>query len=613
MKNKYPRDRLIYLLIICIFVFFHACGFPDEETGSDTSTADSLSLALSRASVQSDNSDSSTITASVFDANNSPVQGVTVTFATTGGVISSASATTDSSGDCQITFSAGPESTNQTVTITATVTGVTPRQIPVQITGSTLTLTTDSTGLEIGGDDTATLTITVKDAGLVPIFDSAVTIAVEASSTGTASLSSTTGNTNPSGVLMVDVTGTAAGIVTVRVTAVGATATQAYTVGATGNVFGITSPTQDPYSLSTNTNLSITVNAPSMSNVIFATTIGVWDGVTDNVVTKAVAGDTVSATLRSTVAGVASVQVFDNDNPSTSDSLTVAISAPQGEASQIALQASSTVVAPSSGSTTNTILLSATVKNASDQVVGNSPVGFSIQDPTGGGETISPVIVYTSDYGVATATFTAGSLSSDADGVTIKATVIGSAPEISSNISIVIGGTAGSLAIGKATTVTSINNDTAYQLSMSVLVSDSNGNPMSGTRVSLKVWPSQYATGPSFCVHDVGGEFSNEDTNKNLIFDAGEDANLDGQLTPPSSAAGTVPEYVDTDENGVANFNLVYLKDSACWIEIQFTASTPVLGSETTSATQFWLGWAVADEDNLGPSPYCHPDTDPCL
>jgi hypothetical protein len=475
-----------------------------------------------------------------------------------------------------------------------------------------VTLITDSTGLEIGGNDTATLTITVRDAGLDPIFNSAVTISVDPSSTGTASLSAATGNTDVSGVLMVNVTGTGIGSVTVRVTAAGATATQEYTVGATGDVFGITSPTQDPYSLSTNTNLVITVNAPNMSNVIFGTTIGVWDGGTETVVIKAVSGGTATATLRSTVAGVATVQVFDNADSLTSDSITIAISAPSLEAAQIALQASSTVVSPSSGTTTNTISLTATVKNASDQVVGSSPVSFSIQDPTGGGETISPVIVYTNDFGVANSTFTAGSLSSDADGVTIKATVIGSAPEISSNISIVIGGTAGSLAIGKATTVTSINNNTAYQLSMSVLVSDSNGNPMSGTRVSLKVWPSQYATGPSFCVHDVGGEFSNEDTNKNLIFDAGEDTNGDGQLTPPSSAAGTVPEYVDTDENGVANFNLVYLKDSACWIEIQFTASTPVLGSETTSATQFWLGWAVADEDNLGPSPYCHPTTTPC-
>jgi len=604
MKNKYPRNRLIYLLIICIFVFFHACGFPDEEeaASSDTSTADSLSLALSQVSVRSDNSDSSTITATVLDAYNASLEGVSVIFTTTGGEISASIATTDSSGDCQITFSAGPESSNQTVTITAIVTGLTSRQIPVQITGSTITLTTDSSGLEIGGDDTATLTITVADAGSLPIYDAAVTVSVDASSTGVASLSSSTGNTDVNGVLTVDVTGTGAGSVIVRVAAAGVTAAKTYTVGTTGAVFGITSPTQDPASLSTNTNLIITVNAPGMSNVVFGATIGVWDGGTNTVVTKAVAGDTASATLRSTVAGVATVQVYDSDNPSTSDSLTVAISAPSSEAAKIALQASSTVVAPSVGSTTNTVTLGATVKNASDQVVGNAAVGFSIQNPTGGGETISPVIVFTNDYGEATSTFTAGSLSSDADGVTIKATVIGSAPEVSSSLTIVIGGTAGSIMIGHATTMTSINSNTAYQLPMSVLVSDTNGNPMSGTQVSLKIWPTQYATGTTICTST--GDFINEDINKNLILDAGEDTNGDGQLTPPNSAAGSVPSIVTTDENGVATFNLVYLKESACWIEVEMTASTLVLGTETQSTYIFWFGWIVSEASNLPPSPY---------
>ncbi|MBL7175571.1 MAG: Ig-like domain-containing protein [Desulfobacteraceae bacterium] len=604
MKKEYPRNRFIYLLIICIFVFFHACGFPEEEetASSGASTADSLSLALSQVSVKSDNSDSSTITATVLDDNNASLEGVSVIFTTTGGEISASSATTDSSGDCQITFSAGPESSNQTVTITATVTGLTSRQIPVQITGSTITLTTDSSGLEIGGDDTATLTITVADAGSLPIYDTAVTVSVDAASTGVASLSSSTGNTDVNGVLTVDVTGTGAGSVIVRVAAAGVTATKTYTVGTTGAVFGITSPTQDPASLSTNTNLIITVNAPSMSNVVFGTTIGAWDGGTDSVVTKAVAGGTASATLRSTVAGVATVQAYDNDNPSTSDSLTVAVSAPSSEAAKIALQASSTVVAPSVGSTTNTVTLEATVKNASDQVVGNAAVGFSIQNPTGGGETISPVIVYTNDYGEATSTFTAGSLSSDADGVTIKATVIGSAPEVSSSLTIVIGGTAGSIMIGHSTTMTSINSNTAYQLPMSVLVSDTNGNPMSGTQVSLKIWPTQYSTGTTICTST--GDFINEDINKNLILDAGEDTNGDGQLTPPNSAAGSVPSTVTTDTNGVATFNLVYLKESACWVEVEMTASTLVLGTETQSTYKFWFGWIVAEKSNLPPSPY---------
>jgi hypothetical protein len=69
-------------------------------------------------------------------------------------------------------------------------------------------------------------------------------------------------------------------------------------------------------------------------------------------------------------------------------------------------------------------------------------------------------------------------------------------------------------------------------------------------------------------------------------------------LTPPSSAAGALPGTVITDENGVAEFNLVYLKDSAAWIEAEITASTVVLGTETQSVVKFFLGWLIPDASN---------------
>jgi len=324
------------------------------------------------------------------------------------------------------------------------------------------------------------------------------------------------------------------------------------------------------------------------------------------------------------------VQVFDAADPSITDSLAVAISAPSTEASQIALQASATVVAPSAGGVTNNVTLTATVKNATEEPVGSSPVAFSIENPTGGGETISPVIVYTDSYGEASSKFTSGAMSSDAQGVTVRATVVGM-PTVTDTIAIVIGGTAGSVAIGQGTTITGVNNDTAYQLPMSVLVADSNGNSVSGVQVSLGLSPTEYATGcwvedpvtgdcePAACSAAVTYTFyPNEDTNRNLILDPGEDVgppedvrvgpplpvNPDGQLTPPSSAAGSVPSTVTTDDNGVANFELVYLKGSAAWIEAEITASTLVLGTETQSTYKFSLGWKVGEECNLPHSPY---------
>jgi hypothetical protein len=398
----------------------------------------------------------------------------------------------------------------------------------------------------------------------------------------------------------------------------------------------------------------VRVNAPApMTNVEFATTLGTWNGPVNMIITSAVAANQAEAVLISNEAGTANILVSDANDPSTSDQLTVVFSAPSSQAAKIALQASATVVAPSRGGITNSVTLTATVKNAFDQVVGGAPVAFSIENPTGGGEYVSPPIVYTNDYGVAEATFTSGSLSTDAEGVTVKASLVDILPPVEDTIDIVIGGTAGSVVITQGTTMESINSDTAYRLPMSVLVSDSNGNPMTNTIVSLSAWPIRYATG-CWVEDPVSGDidpgpcdancntltyYSNEDDfygigddrYRNLILDPGEDigppgtgfpyvdagpvdgfddnccispTNPDGQLTPPNSAAGTVPATVITDENGVATFNLVYLKSSAVWIVDEITASTLVYGTETKGTYTFSLPWIEGEEPGLPHSPY---------
>jgi hypothetical protein len=229
------------------------------------------------------------------------------------------------------------------------------------------------------------------------------------------------------------------------------------------------------------------------------------------------------------------------------------------------------------------------------------------------------VIVYTDDFGVATSTFTSGSLSSDNEGVTIEAFVVGK-PLVTDEVSIKIGGTAGSVFIGRSTVINSINNGTAYSLPMSVLVADSSGNAIAGARVSLSVWPRNYQRGiwlpgdeecplqywGSGDAENPGSSIPNEDTNRNLILDTNppEDQNGDGELTPPNSAAGSLPSTISADENGVGEFNLVYLKSSAAWIEVEVTASTLVLGTETQSTYVFFLPYEVGDSCSLPVSPY---------
>jgi len=787
--------------------------------------ASSLSLSLSQPTVKSDNSDKSTITATVLDSNNAVIEGVMVSFTCDGGQLSTASQTTDQAGVARTDFSSGTtDRSNRVVTITASVSGLAPKQIPVQIVGTTLTLSTDAIILEtgIGGNNTATLTITARDASLMPIYDAGIT--VTASPAGKVQLTPTTGNTDVTGKLRVQVTALTPGNAVVTAAGLGATGTQNYTIGAVGSVFTIIHPTTDPYSWNTmptmattgprtdiafnnldpdtitgpagifagfliddkimvvgsasndgiytiatvaagtltlvasdqltteaagasvtvTTGVLVRVNAPDpITDVQFATTLGTWDGGAGKIFTKSVDPIThhVEAVLTSGDAGTANILVSDADDSSTSDGTTVLFSAPSSQAAKIALQANKTVVAPSTGGTKNSVTLKATVKNNFDQVVGGAPVAFSIENPTGGGEYVSPPIVYTGPDGVAEATFTSGSLSTDSEGVTVYANVVISSPittgpqadisfhnhdpakdtidwvtanfiglgfsdddqiavagsadndgfyttdtvaagaltlvagdqltdelagasvaityAIWDSIQIVIGGAAGSVLISPGTTIESINNNTMYKLPMSVQVADSNGNPMTNTTVSLSVWPLRYATG---CwVWDATAEewapwdcdascntymfYPNEDDfwgigdprYRNLILDPGEDIgppgfidldhdgfddirdldndgldddcgiplpNPDLQLTPPNSAAGTVPGTVTTDENGVATFNLVYGKASAAWIEDAITASTLVYGTETKGTYTFVLSWLAGEEESLPHSPY---------
>ena len=577
-----------------------------------------ISLATSSGSVSTDNSDSTTITATVLDANNAALKDTTISFKASTGTLSAPSVVTDESGQAAVIFSCGNlDNSNRTSTITAVSSSVS-RQISILITGTTLELETDYQNLEISNatfssnidSEKATLTVAAKDAGDNRISNAFVSASVDSSSTGDVLLSPSSGYTDSSGELKIEVFGKAKGNVVVRVEGLGASATQAYSVGLAGEVFSIISPQEDPYSLKKGDSLTIVVQAPSQNQVIFATTCGAWDGGTSTVVTKSVENGQASAVLSSTEACNATVQVYDAADPNTSDSMKVNVYPPADSAARIDLQASAYVVARSTGGILNSVMVEATVRDDTFQIVPNVAVSFSISDSTGGGEYVSPPLAYTlSGSGKAEATFTSGSVSSGARGVTVTATVVGK-DTVTDSISIVIGGTAGSVVIGQSTLVESSEDGTTYKLPMTAQVVDSNGNPVPGARISLQLWPSYYRTGiwiptaagPSNCIPEITNTYPNEDDTfpgtyfyRNLILDPGEDANGDGQLTPASSAAGSVPAEVVADETGVASFDLIYPKSYAVWIIAELTGSTLVLGSETRSTTEFGLPYLQAD------------------
>ncbi|MFP4473927.1 MAG: beta strand repeat-containing protein [Desulfatibacillaceae bacterium] len=432
-----------------------------------------LAIKASKSFVRSDNSTTSTITASVLDTNRVPVGGTTVTFSVTGGSISASSRKTltaeealvedGNAGEAIVVFRSGTiDRANQTVNITAEVSELDyTRTVPVEITGTHLDVTSDSQSLQITGTTSNVVNITAKvlDHGNNAIPDATV------------SLTPTTDNTNvliryqpvdsagnPMGSLTTNsqgkvylqvwaeklvagVSGSADG--SLRFDSMGATANQDLNIGEEGDVFVILEPDDDPLFLHTGEPQSLTVLAPpqtvsagppavtrAIQTVVFVTSYGTWDGTDQHIVYKTVQSgdidgdgnneDYATASLVSQDAGVASVQVYDEDDPDLSDRAQIYYSAPFSESYQVSLQAERTVVALNGDSST----LSARVQNKADQVVSDAPVLFSIVDPVSGGENILPSIAYTGPDGVASTVFTSGSISTDQEGLTVRARVL---------------------------------------------------------------------------------------------------------------------------------------------------------------------------------------------
>ena len=590
-----------------------------EFTSVEKPTPATLSLGASGNSVKTDNSDNVTITAVVLDASSAPVKDIAVQFksnagdGSSAGYISASNVMTDDQGSAEITFSSGVgDKRNQVVTIEATVDAIGAKQIPIQVTGSYLTVQNQGATLLNLGGSSSTLKVVVRGADDKPVFDVPVTLSLGEDSTGAMNFDPATGKTDINGEFFTVLTGTAMGTAVVNVESIGAFGSQTYQVDDPDKEFRIAIPQEEVNYMTTDATQTVQVMARGYGEITFATTLGAWDGTDKKIVKKPVVNGMATAIFNSADAGTATIQVYPTETPSINDTVTIAIAAPSSEASKIFFQTSATVVAPSIGDAKNSVTLIAEVTNAKNQVVSGAPVLFSIVTPTGGGEYVSPAIAFTDQSGIATSVFTSGSLVAGADGVVVKAELID--VDASDTVSIIISGQAISLAIGRSTEILTDYEETMYQLPMTVLVTDSNGSPVQQTQVSLNLWPSDYRTGywlptknnNEECIPIVEGSRPNEDVNRNGINEDGEDINQDGQLTPAPSAGGEIPATLTTDENGVASFYIIYPKSSACWIVDELSASTVVSGTETRSTYRFVLPWSIPDADAclLPDSPY---------
>lgn len=633
-KGAKHTSLLAAILMLSLPALLTGCSGGDAPPAGASSTASttidgySLYINTSQNSIKTDAADKATITATV--AKNSIRQAdVVVSFATTGGLLSYPNeVTTNADGEASITLQSGPKTSNQLISVSAECSGAT-NSVPVQITGNTLALSIPQSNLAIGGKD-QTLTATLQNAVPLGIADATIKFAVEEGA-GVVSFSSSTGTTNYAGTATITVRGERAG--TATITAEGMGVISRIKVNVSNQAFEITDPIEQidpndptappaPAELATNGELLVKVKAPApASTVIFHTTIGVWNSVDNEEEVPVIDGFATAKLTSPSAAGMASVTVYDKTMTSNQDSLKVKIYAPASEAYNVSLQASQANVAvtPSDATSKNSVTLTATVVNINNFPVGGGVVNFTLSDIAGGGEYLSTSMATTDSTGVATCTFYSGSLGSIGTGVKITATVAKSGNTDSVNIT--IRDLAGSIVMGRANKVSSDSSNTYYTQKITAQVSDANGNSVPNAIVSLNLWPTDYYLGaeahsstgscvgyfynswPEMCAGQYAQK--NEDINKNLTLDAGEDFGPfdlnrgtmypDGFLTPSNSTAGSVPATVTTDANGVATFEITYLKQYAMWVGVELTATVKVQGTET-QAKMNWVLVAIEEE-----------------
>ena len=276
MRNLFSVKEMIKfsmpILLAMVVAILAGCGAGGASTastsgGTTTVTNDAISLATSVTSIKTDNSTSATLTATVTKFN-AVVQGIIVTFSTSSGNLSALTATSDSAGKATVILSSGASDfSNRTATVTATAGGFS-ANIPVLINGSTLALAASATSMQVGAG-TITLAATASDAGANGKNGQTIRFSVDATSTGTGTLSAASVTTGVTGTTPnITFTPTAAGTVVIDADwldstgAVSVRASKNITVtAAAGIAFAITTPATDPLSLATSATQALAVTA----------------------------------------------------------------------------------------------------------------------------------------------------------------------------------------------------------------------------------------------------------------------------------------------------------------------------------------------------------------
>jgi hypothetical protein len=579
-----------YVAAGVFLVFLVGCGGGNKSTTNQTpdasatteSTVAAIDLNASSSGLDSGTGNTITFTATVKNAANNVLAGEAVVFSADSGSLQVLSATSDAAGEATARLSAGGNKSLRPIAVTAKVGSVTATR-SVNVTGTTLTVTGTSS-VQMG--QSITLSFVAKDSSGTPVSG----ISASVTSTLGNALSANTAPLDYTGTGTVTYTATQSGVDSVRVTAAGVT--QSFTINiASGADFSVQSPA---------TNTLVPIGSPQVltfqyigtplsgHTVSFSTDRGTLSGAA----TQTAGDGTAIVTITPSNAGVANVTAT---LTALNKSVTLPLLFSGTTPNSVSVQAAPTALAPNAaGSTLNQSTIEAVVRDSANNPVANTSVTFAIT--TGVGGSLSAASATTAADGKARVQYIAGTTSSAANGVTIRAT----AGIAQGNVNLTVNGSALFISIFRGVAMSAFNAQT-YEVPFTLAVVDANGVAKANHDLELSVWPVEYGKGQlawdatnSLWVVSARTSCVNEDSNRNGQLNSGEDTNANSILTPglPISLPSN---SVRTDSAGLVSFVVRYGKQYAHWIRGALSAKATVEGTESSSTYTDWLPILVDD------------------
>lgn len=569
-----------------------------------TSTAPKLLLTSSSGTLLSAGAPGAAVAirALVLDANNVVLPGTTVSFATDSGSLSASQRTTDAFGVAIVNLDTGTDPSTRAITVSALVAGTPVSNVKVNVVGTKISINAAST-VNLGAS--SEVTVVLVDSAGVPLANKVVSFSAQVNPLVTKSGTSGSALTDSAGKLTLNYTAATATNDTVTVRALGETSSASIIIGTSS--FSIAAIDEfEKVRTSANTD---TCNLVKVRNFVGTTAQG------GTVTVSSSRGEVYSAAgcaspLTSAVQldnGVAYVYVKANSpgvatltasSSATSSTVqgSVEFVAALKAGAVISLQGTPAVVgANAAGSSSEQVTLRAVVLDKSSQgnPVKNAKVAFSIVSDASGGTLSQPSEVITGSDGAATVSYIAGTTATAVDGVVIQARIQSDFAPATAQVKLTVAKKSLFISAGTGSTIVT-PSATTYQVDYVVFVTDAAGNAVRDVTVTGAVRPRNYYKGNMVLNPVVGVWFpsysapacANEDGDRDGVFATIEDHNQNGRLDPviPMNITSTGK----TDASGTTTLSLVYPRDRAYWIDVDFTIRGAVSGSEAT-----YVGYTV--------------------